>query len=135
MANNTLSVYVKSPLFEAVKEAHADGKINVNEVCSEALEAALRPKPDQPEPKSVEINEEQLRQAAIRLDTVEEAQEFVDQASAIEYEISYSNTLAEASAFLGLVTEQGAWPISVCPDPQGRFCILVAYPKVLAETS
>lgn len=129
MASNTVSVYLKSPLYEKVKQAHADKTININEVCAKALEEALAPGlilpgATAPVPALVE---------AVDLSNENQAAELASQASELEYQISYSDSPTAAQAFLDHIAAQGAWPVSLTPTMDGKFCVLVAWPKVLTE--
>lgn len=129
MAANTLSLYVKPPLINEVRDAHndPDNPFNYNVVCTEALQRALHPQ------QIIVPGQAEVTEPQVDLSSPEGAAQFVEQTSDIEYQISYSNTPVELQAFLDHITAQGAWPVSVSVDIAGHFLTLVGWPKVLTD--
>src|SRR5580765_350325 len=122
MAANTLSVYIKSPLFEEVKAAHDDetNPFDYRKVCAEALESALHP-------------EQVLPKNGVGIDMAEVARlaaEVPIDDTVYEFEIKFCNSLTEANSYLELVVDTGGQPVSMCVDPVGRIGFLLAVPKV-----
>jgi hypothetical protein len=129
MAANTLSLYLKSPLFERVKEAHDDpsSDFNYRDICSEALERALAG-PEQPQPEGVDVNPPEISlndiAAAAALAGPFDQEEF-------EYEIHYLDGASAAKAFLDNAVSNGGFPVSMWADiTTGKLGLLCGWPKV-----
>lgn len=137
MASNTLSVYVKSPLYEKIRAAHEDkdNPFDYRKICNEALELALyrTSAPGQPKDQEQSMPSVPDTSGAIDLSNPETAADLARQASEIEYQVGYSNTTVDFQAFLDSTARQGAWPISAAPTIDGKILWVVAWPKVLTE--
>jgi hypothetical protein len=138
MAANTLSVYCPSPLYERSRAAEAEGKFKIKDVCNEALQKALDDldaPPVTPSGLILPSSNGDAPEPAPDLSTLDGAAELAQQASELEYQPSFSNDLPTAQAFLDHIADQGGWPISMWRELDGRYGMLIAWPKVLTAVS